>query len=66
VASTTYDPIQRPIYWFALLEQAIDRGDLQAAAHAQEELAKLGVRVRYGRRLPEQRTNAEGEAVHAK
>jgi hypothetical protein len=41
-----------PIYWFCLLEDAMDRGDLQAAAEAQRELARLGVRVAYGRQRP--------------
>ena len=37
----------QPIYWFVVLEDAIDRGDLQAAANAQRELRRLGVRVAY-------------------
>ncbi len=37
---------EQPIYWFALLEGAIERGDLAAAAQAQAELERLGYRVR--------------------
>jgi hypothetical protein len=38
-----------PLYWFAKLEQAVEDGDHQTAAEAQRELARLGVRVAYGR-----------------
>ncbi len=38
-----------PIYWFARLETAVARGDHVAAAEAQRQLARLGVRVNYGR-----------------
>lgn len=38
-----------PLYWFAKLEKAVEDGDHQAAAEAQRELARLGVRVAYGR-----------------
>jgi hypothetical protein len=41
-----------PIYWFARLEHAVDEGDHEAAAEAQRQLARLGVRVRYGRPRP--------------
>jgi len=34
-----------PLYWFAQLERAIERDDLQAAADAQQQLRRLGVRV---------------------
>jgi hypothetical protein len=43
------DYTDEPIYWFAILDQAIERGDHQAAADAQRELGRLGVVVRYGR-----------------
>lgn len=43
------DCTNEPIYWFAILESAQNRGELETAAHAQRELARLGVRVRYGR-----------------
>jgi hypothetical protein len=35
------------VYWFAALERAIEEGDFQKAAHAQRELDRLGVKVRY-------------------
>jgi hypothetical protein len=38
-----------PIYWFARLERAVEQGDHAAAAEAQRQLARLGVRVNYGR-----------------
>jgi hypothetical protein len=38
-----------PIYWFAILEKAVEQGDHQKAAEAQKELARLGVHVAYGR-----------------
>jgi predicted short-subunit dehydrogenase-like oxidoreductase (DUF2520 family) len=49
--------IDQPVYWFCLLEEAVGRGDLQAAAKAQRELARLGVCVAYGR------LNAERQEV---
>ncbi len=39
-----------PIYWFVILEEALDQGDLQQAARAQKELKRLGVTVTYRRR----------------
>ena len=42
-------PTDWPLYWFARLEKAVEQGDHQAAAEAQRELARLGVRVAYGR-----------------
>jgi hypothetical protein len=44
-----WNPRAQPVYWFVLLETAMDRGDLTGAANAQRELARLGVHVRYGR-----------------
>lgn len=41
-----------PLYWFARLENAIEQGDHQAAAEAQQQLARLGVFVSYGRPRP--------------
>jgi hypothetical protein len=41
-----------PLWWFARLEAAVERGDHAAAAAAQRQLARLGVRVRYGRPRP--------------
>lgn len=37
-----------PLYWFAVLEQAVSDGDHKTAAGAQKELANLGVMVQYG------------------
>src|SRR5262245_52625213 len=42
-------PTDWPLYWFARLEKAVEEGDHQAAAEAQQQLARLGVRVSYGR-----------------
>ena len=42
-------PTDWPLYWFAALEKAVEEGDHQAAAEAQRQLARLGVRVAYGR-----------------
>jgi hypothetical protein len=41
--------IDWPLYWFARLEKAVETGDHQVAAEAQRHLARLGVRVSYGR-----------------
>jgi hypothetical protein len=38
-----------PLWWFARLEAAVERGDHAAAAEAQRQLQRLGVHVRYGR-----------------
>jgi hypothetical protein len=38
-----------PTWWFVRLEAAVEQGDHEAAAEAQRELARLGVRVFYGR-----------------
>jgi hypothetical protein len=42
-------PTDWPMYWFAQLEKAVECGDHQAAAEAQRQLERLGVRVAYGR-----------------
>ena len=34
-----------PLYWFSRLENAIEVSDLEAAAEAQRELERLGLRV---------------------
>ena len=45
-----------PVYWFVLLSKAVEMGNHFAAAEAQRELRRLGVRVAYGRpRLPQRR-----------
>jgi hypothetical protein len=50
------DPsINWPLWWFARLEAAVERGDHAAASEAQRELERLGVSVHYGLPLqPEQ------------
>ncbi len=50
-----------PLYWFARLEKAVDQGDHQTAADAQQQLARLGVHVTYGRpRQADTTTEREG------
>ena len=44
----TDNAIDWPLWWFARLEAAVERGDHSAAAEAQRELERLGVSVRYG------------------
>jgi hypothetical protein len=41
-----------PAYWLLRLEMARERHDFVAAARARDELARLGVRVIYGRPRP--------------
>ena len=43
------DYTDQPIYWFTILDKAVERGDHAAAAEAQRRLKQLGVSVRYGR-----------------
>ena len=38
-----------PVYWFALMEIARERGNFEQAAEAKRELQRLGVRVSYER-----------------
>jgi hypothetical protein len=53
---TTYD--KSPIAWFAELNLALDDGDLMRAVGAQQQLVRLGWRVR---RLPsDHRASASG------
>jgi hypothetical protein len=47
--TTPEKTIDWPLWWFVRLEAAVERGDHEAAAQAQRELARLGVRVAYGR-----------------
>lgn len=47
-----------PLWWFSALEAAVERGDFVRAAEAQRELARLGVRVNYGRPRAERSTDA--------
>jgi hypothetical protein len=39
--------IDWPLWWFARLEAAVERGDYLAAAEAQRQLVRLGVDVRF-------------------
>jgi hypothetical protein len=50
--ANSIDPHARPIYWFALLDQALDEGDFETAADAVRQLATLGIQVKYGRPTP--------------
>lgn len=47
--NTDRPEVRHPVYWFVILQQAVDSHDFGAAAQAQRELEKLGVRVRYDR-----------------
>ena len=47
-----------PLYWFAKLDKAVRSGDHHAAAEAQRQLARLGVRVNYGHPHPKEVGNA--------
>jgi len=38
---------QRPIYWFAILDIALEAGDFDAAAVAKRALQKLGITITY-------------------
>ena len=42
---------RQPVYWFVVLEAAIERGDYQVAADAARELRAMGIEVRYLRNL---------------
>lgn len=57
-ATLNPDPLHDwPLWWFSRLEAAVERGDHIAAADAQRELARLGVKVCYG--LPRREQSAE-------
>lgn len=45
--------IDWPLWWFASLERAVERGDFRTAATALRELERLGVTVTYRGRLPQ-------------
>jgi hypothetical protein len=47
--TTDEDYTDEPIYWFAILDRAVEQGNHTAAAEAQGELERLGIRIRYGR-----------------
>lgn len=44
-----HEPITNPTAWFAALEAALRRGDLQHARDAQQQLHDLGVDVKFRR-----------------
>lgn len=46
---------------FARLDMAVERGDHEAAAEAQRQLARLGITVRYGR--PRRQRKAVADAA---
>ena len=48
--TATGDVTREPVYWFVVLDKAMEAGDLQKAMQATEQLRALGVHVRYGRR----------------
>lgn len=41
--------LNQPVYWFVVLETALERSDFPTAAQAQQELERLGVHVQYER-----------------
>jgi hypothetical protein len=41
--------LREPVYWFALMQMALDDGRLEDALAAQRKLAELGVQVRVKR-----------------
>lgn len=45
----TEDVTREPVYWFLVLDRAMEKGDLETALRATETLKGLGVHVRYGR-----------------
>jgi hypothetical protein len=47
-------PTDWPLYWFAALDRAVEAGDWQAAADAQQELERLGVSLHYRPRVERQ------------
>ncbi len=57
VKKVAADPItESPVYWFALLEKSVAKGDMETAGKAAAELRRLGVEVRY---CPQARHEAE-------
>lgn len=47
MASEERDHRDQPVYWFAVLEIARERGDFDRAAEAKRQLQRLGVCVSY-------------------
>ena len=46
ISEVEREAMKEPIYWFARLEQARDRGDLMEAAEAVRQLRALGIDLR--------------------
>ena len=46
---TDESPVDEPIYWFTILDLAMEGGDLETAAEAVRELRRLGIDVSYRR-----------------
>jgi len=61
----SFDANESATAWFAVLEAALDRGDVERAAQARRELERLGVRVRFERLMLARRKSREGES-HAR
>lgn len=45
---SSYEPIDSPTAWFAMLERARRVEDYELAAKAKRELERLGVKVKWG------------------
>lgn len=54
-ASTEAAAREQPVYWFLILELAVEKGDFNAAAAAQRELRRMGVEVTYSRRAEDRK-----------
>jgi len=39
---------KQPIYWFMLLESAVEEGDHESAVEAYRELRRMGIVVQFG------------------
>jgi hypothetical protein len=52
-----------PVAWLLLLERGRRTGDFELAASAQRELARLGIRVSYGRPRPGMNDDDRDEPV---
>lgn len=44
---SSYRPEDSPVVWFVMLERARRSSDFELAAKAQQELERLGVKVKY-------------------
>ena len=54
---------EEPIFWFATLELAVERGDLRRAAEAVDALREMGIEVKY-RRLGRQPARRKPEVAN--